>query len=88
MSHSIAIVDDELDTLQIFEEILTSIGYNVAGFTCPLLAFEYIKENHEEFDLIIVDYKMTPINGYGFARKLAKMDARIKLNHFVTLRNR
>jgi DNA-binding NtrC family response regulator len=79
VSHSIAIVDDEPDTVQLFEDILTRNGYNVAGFTCPLLAFEYIKENHGEFDLIMVDYRMTPINGYDFAIKLAELDTRTKL---------
>ena len=71
MSHSIAIVDDENDTVQLFKDILTTNGYDVAGFTNPLLAFQYIKENQEEFDLILCDYKMNPINGCDFARKIA-----------------
>ena len=44
MSHSIAIVDDEHDTVQLFKDILTTNGYTVAGFTNPLLALEHIKE--------------------------------------------
>lgn len=71
-THSIAIVDDEHDTLQLFKDILTTNGYDVAGFTNPLSAFQHIKENQEEFDLIICDYKMTPINGSEFASKIAK----------------
>jgi CheY-like chemotaxis protein len=71
VSHSIAIVDDEHDTVQLFKEILTTNGYNVAGFTNPLLALEYIKENHKEFDLILCDYRMSYLSGYDFARKIA-----------------
>ena len=71
VSHSIAIVDDEHDNVQLFKDILTTNGYDVAGFTNPLLAFQYIKENQEEFDLILADYKMNPINGCDFARKIA-----------------
>jgi CheY-like chemotaxis protein len=70
VSHSIAIVDDEHDTVQLFKEILTTNGYNVAGFTNPLLALEHIKENHEKFDLILCDYKMPYLSGCDFARKI------------------
>ena len=70
MSHSIAIVDDEHDTVELFKDILTTNGYNVAGFTNPLLALEHIKENHEKFDLILCDYKMKPIGGCDLARKI------------------
>jgi CheY-like chemotaxis protein len=70
VSHSIAIVDDEHDTVQLFKDILTINGYDVTGFTNPLLAFQFIKKNKDEFDLILCDYKMTPINGCDFARKI------------------
>ena len=70
MSHSIAIVDDEHDTVALFKEILTTHGYNVAGFTNPLLALKHIKENQEEFDLILCDYKMPYLSGCDFARKI------------------
>ncbi|HEX2405587.1 MAG TPA: hypothetical protein VHJ38_00140 [Nitrososphaeraceae archaeon] len=43
MSHLIAIVDDEAYTVQLFEDVLTTNGYYVAGFTNPLLALEHIK---------------------------------------------
>ena len=71
MRHSIAIVDNESDTVELFKDVLTTNGYNVAGFTNPLLALKHIKENQEEFDLILCDYKMTPINGCDLARKIA-----------------
>jgi CheY-like chemotaxis protein len=70
VSHSIAIVDDEHDTVQLFKEILTTNGYTVAGFTNPLLALKHIKENHEKFDLILCDYKMPYLSGCDFARKI------------------
>ena len=70
MSPSIAIVDDEHDTVELFKEILTTNGYNVAGFTNPLLALKHIKENQEEFDLILCDYKMPYLSGCDLARKI------------------
>jgi CheY-like chemotaxis protein len=70
VSHSIAIVDDEHDTVQLFKDVLTTNGYNVAGFTNTLLALKHIKENQEEFDLILCDYKMSYLSGCDFARKI------------------
>jgi len=69
VSYSIAIVDDEPDTVQLFMDILSTNRYNVAGFTDPLLALEHIQENQEEYDLILSDYKMTPIDGCDLAKK-------------------
>jgi CheY-like chemotaxis protein len=59
VSHSIAIVDDEPDTVLLFKDILSTNGYNVVGFTDPLSALEHIQENQEEYDLVLSDYKMT-----------------------------
>jgi CheY-like chemotaxis protein len=69
VSYSIAIVDDEPDTVQLFKDILSTNRYNVAGFTDLLLALEHIQENQEEYDLILSDYKMTPIDGCDLAKK-------------------
>jgi CheY-like chemotaxis protein len=71
VSHSIAIVDDEHDTVELFKDILSTNGYDVTGFTNPLLAFQYIKENQEKFELILCDYKMPYLSGCDFARKIA-----------------
>jgi len=57
VSHSISIVDDEPDCVQLFTDILSTNGYNVAGYTNPLLVLKHIQENQEEYDLILSDYK-------------------------------
>ena len=80
MSHSIAVVDDEHDTVQLFTDILSTNGYDVAGFTNPLLALEHIKENHEKLDLILCDSKMPYLSGCDFARKIAT-----EINTAITL---
>ena len=79
MSHSIAIVDDEPDSVQLFKDILSTNGYNVVGFTDPLSALKDIQENQEEYDLILSDYKMTQINGCDFARKIAGINTTITI---------
>jgi CheY-like chemotaxis protein len=80
VSHSIAIVDDEHDTVELFKDVLTTNGYNVVGFTNPLLALEHIQENHEKLDLILCDYKMPYLSGCDFARKIAT-----EINNAITI---
>ena len=79
MSHTIVIVDDEPDCVQLFKDILSTNGYNVVGFTNPLLALEHIQENQEEYDLILSDYKMTPIDGCDLAKKIAEVNTSITI---------
>ena len=79
MSRSIAIVDDEPDCVQLFKDILSTNGYNAVGFTDPLLALEHIQENHEEYDLILSDYRMTPIDGCDLAKKIAEVNTSITI---------
>ena len=71
MSQTITLVDDEFDTLKLYEDMLTTNGYHVVGFTNPFLALEHIKENHKEIDLILCDYKMPYLSGCDLARKIA-----------------
>ena len=79
MSHSIAIVDDEPDCVQLFKDILSTNGYNVAGYTNPLLALKHIQENQEEYDLILSDYKMTAMNGCDLSKKIAEVNTSITI---------
>ena len=79
MSHSISIVDDEPDCVQLFKDILSTNGYNVAGYTNPLLALKHIQENQEEYDLILSDYKMTLIDGCDLAKKIAEVNTSITI---------
>ena len=44
MSHSIALVDDEHDTVQLFKGILTTNEYDVTGFTNHFLRLNILKK--------------------------------------------
>lgn len=59
--YKIIAVDDEqgiVDSLSVF---LKRSGYNLTGVTDPVEAIERVKKEH--FDLMILDYIMTPIHG-------------------------
>ena len=60
-NYKIIVVDDEqgiIDSLSIF---LNRSGYSFTGVTNPMEAIEKVKNEH--FDLMILDYIMTPFHG-------------------------
>ena len=54
-------------------------GYDVIGFTNPLMALDYIREHPDEFDLIIIDYKMSPMQGCELSNKISTINPNIKM---------
>lgn len=73
------VVDDDPDTLYLFETVLRINGYNVIGFLDPIPAFEYIKVHHEDYSLVLTDYRMPKMSGCEFVNKIEKLDNRIRI---------
>jgi DNA-binding NtrC family response regulator len=75
------VVDDELDIVVIFKQVLSRQGYTVFGFTDPLLALEHFKINSEDYGLVIADVRMPQMNGFELAVniKAIKPDAKVVL---------
>ena len=70
--YRIIAVDDEqgiLDSLSIF---LNKSGYNFVGVTDPLDAIEKVKSEH--FDLMVLDFIMTPIHGDQVVEEIRKFN--------------
>ena len=80
-AHSILVVDDELDIVVIFKQVLGRQGYTVFGFTDPLLALEHFKVNSEGYSLVIADVRMPQMSGFELAAKIKaiKPDAKVVL---------
>ena len=76
---SIAVVDDEKDVIFRFTTILKENSYHVMGFTQPLMALDYIRKYPDDFSLIIVDYKMSPMQGCELSKKISKINPKIKM---------
>ena len=83
---TIAVVDDEEDTVTLYSIALQENGYNVMGFTNPLSFLEYIKDHKDEFDLIILDYRMDPMQGCELSDKIYEINPQIKMV-FITAYN-
>ena len=58
---------------------LQSHGYDVFGFTDPLLASEHFRINHSTYSLVLSDLRMPVMNGFEFVRQVKKMNPKIKV---------
>lgn len=70
--YKVIVVDDEagiIDSLSIF---LKRSGYDFTGVTDPLEAIEKVKNEH--FDLMILDFIMTPIHGDQVVEEIRKFN--------------
>ena len=76
---SIAVVNDEEDIVTIFTEVLQENGYYVMGFTNPLFILDNISEYPDRVDLIIVDYRMSPIQGCEIFNKISAINPTTKM---------
>jgi len=66
------IVDDERALREVLQRILENLGYAVTVAATPMEALEYVKENPDNFDLLITDMNMPVMNG---AELIARMRA-------------
>jgi DNA-binding NtrC family response regulator len=67
----IAIIDDEPDLACLFKETLSQIdGVQVFTFTDPLLALEHFKANHQNYMVVVSDYRMPIMTGMELLSKI------------------
>jgi DNA-binding NtrC family response regulator len=73
------VLDDDFDINSLIKVALQNHGYNVFGFTDPLLALEHFKINLSTYSLVMPDLRMLLMNGFEFVRKVKKMNPKIKV---------
>ena len=66
------LVDDDEGLIDSLTNLLKHNGYNVRGFSNPLEALKELEET--PYDLLILDYFMSPICGDDFVEKLREFD--------------
>jgi len=76
---AIAIVDDDEDIVNLFTDLLRESGYDVSGFTNPLVLLDYIHHHKNQFRLVLIDYKMPQITGCELADKITDINSRIEM---------
>lgn len=75
----VMLVDDEIDIIGLFTEILTLNGISVRPFTNAEEALREFEQNHSYYKLVISDVRMSPMSGIEFIKKLREIDANIKV---------
>ena len=73
------LVDDEIDIISLFSEVLTMNGIKVRPFSNPKEALRDFELNHASYNLVISDIRMTPMSGVEFIKKLKEIDSNIKV---------
>jgi len=66
----ILMVDDEKPVLNLVQQMLYRLGYDVVINTNPASALEIFRKNPEDFDLVMTDMKMPEMTGEEFARAI------------------
>jgi len=73
------LIDDEADFLNLIEQFLSRLGYNVIAFGDPLQGLEYFKSNWSKILLIITDWKMPNMNGLMLASQIRRLNDMVKI---------
>lgn len=70
--YKIIAVDDEVGILDSLNVFLSRVGYTFVGVTNPMEAIERVKNEH--FDLMLLDFLMTPIHGDQVVEEIRKFN--------------
>ena len=76
---TIAIIADEADLVDLFQEILESDGFKVCAYTDPIQAYNHIQKNPNDYGLILSDYRMSVMNGNELRTKLMRINSQFKV---------
>ena len=72
LQYRILAVDDEVGILDSLRVFLSKSGYTFVGVTNPLEAIEKVRTEH--FDLMLLDFLMTPIHGDQVVEEIRKFN--------------
>ena len=76
---TIAIIDDEVDLVNLFQEALENNGFKVCVFTDPIQAFNTLEKKIQEYGLILSDFRMPNLNGYELCTKLILLNPELEV---------
>ncbi len=73
--YKIMVLDDEVGIIETLTVVLGRHGYSVEGVTEPLEAIEKIRDG--QYDLLILDYMMQPINGDKVVERIREFNSEL-----------
>lgn len=72
------VVDDEPDIVNPIKIWLQRKGFEVQGFTDPLLALEYFENNSSRVDIVLSDIRMPQMNGYELVKRIKNLRSEVR----------
>lgn len=85
-SHAVMLVDDEPDVVAVFKSFLLQDGYYVEAFSDSHRALQaFARSQSRHFDLVILDIRMSSMNGLQLYRRLKAIDPYIKVIFLTAL---
>ena len=79
VTKAIAIIDDEVDLVELFQEALENNGFKVSTFIDPIQAFNTLEKIIQELGLILSDFRMPNLNGYELCTKLTQLNPELEV---------
>jgi DNA-binding NtrC family response regulator len=79
IAKAIAIIDDEVDLVNLFHEALEKNGFKVCTFIDPIQAFSILEKKIQEYGLILSDFRMPKLNGYELCNKLIQINPELEV---------
>ena len=76
---AIAIIDDEVDLVNLFQEALENKGFKVSTFIDPVQAFTPLEKEIQEYRLILSDFRMPNLNGHELCTKLRLLNPKLEV---------
>jgi DNA-binding NtrC family response regulator len=75
----IALVDDDISTLQVFRDALLDAGHDAHIFQSPHLAVDFIKKNKGLVSVCVTDHNIPEMKGSLLAESVKKIDPDIQV---------
>src|SRR5215210_53767 len=79
IAKAIAIIDDEVDLVNLFHEALEKNGFKVCTFIDPVQAFNTLEKKIQEYGLILSDFRMPHLNGHELCTKLKQLNPELEV---------
>lgn len=79
LAKAIAVIEDEIDVLNLYQDVLENEEYIVFAYNDPIEAINNIQQMPKEFGLVISDYRMPLINGFEVCAKLIDLNPDLKV---------
>jgi DNA-binding NtrC family response regulator len=77
--HRIMVVDDDKDILTVTSTALELFGFEVHGFSDPIVALQHVENGCEDCEVLVSDIKMPNMTGFQLVRRTKELRPDMKV---------